>query len=484
MHLSALRALAGGALLAVLLLALAAAPAHAAELQLRDDPRAVIAVSAFGFAEGGQFNLTVSRFAVHTRRTANTNNFVGLLLRSTSAIEDDTMEMVEQYGLCPVDARVVRRSDVVLDLRNASVPFNYVHRVKDGEAGYWTGYLVNCNQLLTMDDVERAEDDMDMGELRPVVVDLDLHYTAVNPPNSLLDIGLAPMPRVYFIAAVYYTVILGKFVHLLRVPDAQVLRIHWMMLAFVALLVVDKVFVSVQYYSLSQGVDAKGWDWAAYIFTFIKSSLAVSIVALIGAGWSFVRPILPAKERKLILWIIPLQLAANVARVLLETLAMGSMGWSVMAGFFPLFDLLSFLLILWTILSTRRHLLEAAAQDAADEETAKAAATMAKLKLWGWLYVSVVVYLYATRILATFMVALLPYTHTWVAEVFAEGVSAWFYTVLGYKFRPCVANPYTEVLGSDEGFFEDDEDEETPRERPPQYEAAAGARCEVEMGPL
>ncbi|ORZ37024.1 lung seven transmembrane receptor-domain-containing protein [Catenaria anguillulae PL171] len=334
---------------------------------------------------------------------------------------------------CPNEWGLPANITTSVDLRGVGSATNYVHRITQNESAIW----------------HRAK--------TGPAISATLEYKAVNPPNSLLDVGLQPLPRIFFLAAAFYVLLMAKFVKMMREPEAQVFWIHRMMLLLLVLLVVDKTFHSVQTWYLDNGVDAKGWDLAAYILTFIKSSVAMTIVALIASGWSFVRPILPKRERRIVLCIIPLQLVTNFARFMIEVLAFGSQSWTTWTSIFPLFDLASFLMILWIILSTRAHLLQAA------EDDGKAQQTLDKIKLWGTLYGIVLGYLYLTRIIAVVLQAVLPFTHLWVADAFLEGVSAWFYAIMGWKFRPVAANPYTQVGAG--GMWADDEDDDEDDEQ-------------------
>ena len=50
-----------------------------------------------------------------------------------------------------------------------------------------------------------------------------------------------------------------------------------------------------------------GWNIAFYIATFFRGILMISVIALIGAGWSLLKPFLNDREKKLLIVALPLQ---------------------------------------------------------------------------------------------------------------------------------------------------------------------------------
>lgn len=51
------------------------------------------------------------------------------------------------------------------------------------------------------------------------------------------------------------------------------------------------------------------------------------VIALIGTGWAFIKPFLAEKDKNIFLVVIPLQILANIAIIVLEETAPGSQGW-------------------------------------------------------------------------------------------------------------------------------------------------------------
>ena len=79
---------------------------------------------------------------------------------------------------------------------------------------------------------------------------------------------------------------------------------------------------------------------------------------------------------------------------------------------------------------------------------------LAKLTQFRQFYVSVVTYIYFTRIIVFLLGATLPFTMVWLRTFFMEAATLIFFSFTGYKFRPEADNPYLRVS------MEDDDDDE------------------------
>ena len=59
-----------------------------------------------------------------------------------------------------------------------------------------------------------------------------------------------------------------------------------------------------------------GWNIAYYIFTFMRGILFFTVVVLVGTGWSYMKPLLAEKEKRILMIVIPLQVFAEVRSIL------------------------------------------------------------------------------------------------------------------------------------------------------------------------
>jgi G protein-coupled receptor 107 len=163
------------------------------------------------------------------------------------------------------------------------------------------------------------------------------------------------------------------------------------------------------------------------------------VILLIGSGWSFVKPFLSEQDKRIFMFIIPLQLIDNLAMIIIEETAPGSQGFFTWKDIFRLVDIICCGAILIPIIWSIRHLREAAQIDG------KAARNIYKLKLFRQFYLLLVSYIYFTRVIVYLLDATLPFRHVWLGQFFTELATLAFYLTVGYKFRPVSDNPYFKI---------------------------------------
>jgi len=171
------------------------------------------------------------------------------------------------------------------------------------------------------------------------------------------------------------------------------------------------------------------------------------LIALIGTGWTFIKPFLADKDKKIFLVVIPLQILDNVAMIIIEETAPGSQGWFTWKDIFRLVDIICCGAILIPIIWSIKHLREASQIDG------KAARNVKKLTLFRQFYLMVVSYIYFTRIIVYLVDATLPFRLIWLGDLFAEGATLLFFCVTGYKFRPTPDNPYFALQMEEDNSF-------------------------------
>ena len=99
------------------------------------------------------------------------------------------------------------------------------------------------------------------------------------------------------------------------------------MLVLVAFKSLALLFDSARYHFIALTGSAEAWSIVFYIITFMKSLLLFTVILLIGTGWSLVKPYLNDREKKVVLFVLVLQVLDNVALVVLEEMAPGSQDW-------------------------------------------------------------------------------------------------------------------------------------------------------------
>uniref|UniRef100_A0A674C0I2 G protein-coupled receptor 108 n=1 Tax=Salmo trutta TaxID=8032 RepID=A0A674C0I2_SALTR len=229
----------------------------------------------------------------------------------------------------------------------------------------------------------------------------------------------------------------------------SVFKIHWLMAALAFTKSISLVFHSINYHFINtEGHPIEGWAVMYYITHLLKGVLLFITLALIGTGWAFVKYILSDKEKKIFMIVIPLQVLANVAYIIIESTEEGSSEYTLWKKVLFLVDLICCGAILFPVVWSIRHLQEASSTDG------KAAM---KLKLFRHYYVMIVCYIYFTRIVAILLKVTVPFQWQWCYEFLVEVSTLIFFVLTGYKFRPASNNPYQQPLPLDEEDVERDE---------------------------
>ncbi|KAM3911737.1 protein GPR107 isoform 2-T2 [Leptodactylus fuscus] len=268
---------------------------------------------------------------------------------------------------------------------------------------------------------------------------LDIHITERNP-DSFLSADEIPLPKLYISMALFFFISGLVWVHILRKRRNDVFKIHWLMAALPFTKSLSLVFHTIDYhYIATQGYPIEGWAVVYYITHLLKGALLFITIALIGTGWAFVKHILSDKDKKIFMIVIPLQVLANVAYIIIESTEEGTTDSGLWKEILFLVDLMCCGAILFPVIWSIRHLQEASATDG------KAAINLAKLKLFRHYYVMIVCFIYFTRIIAFLIKLAVPFQWKWMYQLLDEVATFVFFVLTGYKFRPASDNPYLQL---------------------------------------
>ncbi|XP_034043282.1 protein GPR108-like [Thalassophryne amazonica] len=269
--------------------------------------------------------------------------------------------------------------------------------------------------------------------------------------EGFLSAAEIPLSRLYIcMAGVFFTAAM-IWVYTLMKHRFSVFKIHWLMAALAFTKSTSLVFHSINYYFINkEGLPNEGLAVMYYITHLLKGALLFITLALIGTGWAFVKYILSDKEKKIFMIVIPLQVLANVAYIIIESTEESSSEYALWKEILFLVDLICCGAILFPVVWSIRHLQEASSTDG------KAAMNLEKLKLFRHYYVMIVCYIYFTRIIAILLKVTMPFQWLWCYEFLVEVSTLIFFVLTGYKFRPASNNPYLQ-LSQDEEDIEVDE---------------------------
>lgn len=176
---------------------------------------------------------------------------------------------------------------------------------------------------------------------------------------------------------------------------------------------------------------------------------------MIGSGWSFVKPFLNDREKKVIFIILVLQIVNNIALTVLSNETEGEKSYERWLATLHLVDIVCCCAVLVPIVWQVNSLEKSVEVDDVDEqdeeeremglESGEKGEIMSKLKLFRSFYLLVVAYIYSTRILVYLFATMLDFKHLWLRYFVVEVVTLAFYVVVGFMFRPQVDNPYLSV---------------------------------------
>ncbi|XP_069870948.1 protein GPR107 [Dipodomys merriami] len=326
-----------------------------------------------------------------------------------------------------VDSKPTGEKSFPIHNNNGAVSFQFFFNIStDEQEGLYSLYFHKC-----------ANGDSHTSDM--FSFSLDIKITEKNP-DSYLSAGEAPLPRLYISVAFFFFLSGIIWIHILRKRRNDVFKIHWLMAALPFTKSLSLVFHAIDYhYISSQGFPIEGWAVVYYITHLLKGALLFITIALIGTGWAFIKHILSDKDKKIFMIVIPLQVLANVAYIIIESTEEGTTEYSLWKDSLFLVDLLCCGAILFPVVWSIRHLQEASATDG------KAAINLAKLKLFRHYYVLIVCYIYFTRIIAFLLKFAVPFQWKWLYQLLDETATLVFFVLTGCKFRPASDNPYLQL---------------------------------------
>jgi len=268
--------------------------------------------------------------------------------------------------------------------------------------------------------------------------------------------------------------------------------IHYLMGFLLALKFFSLLFEAIRYHYLRVTGHAVFFSAVYYSFAFLKGITLFTVILLIGSGWSFVKPFLTEREKKMILGVLILQVINNLAIVVLTQETEGEISFDRWTAILHLVDILCccavLMPIVWQVnqleknMEQNQHKGEEDNEDGiigAEEDSfinknndrfleddriseneidgisnndVESSATLvpdarmvAKLKLFRSFYILVIAYIYMTRIAVYLFAATLNYKHTWIPVFVVELTTIFFYTAVGYMFRPMNENPHMHI---------------------------------------
>ncbi|CAI9086939.1 OLC1v1020877C1 [Oldenlandia corymbosa var. corymbosa] len=432
--------MASSSFISTLLLILLIAQTSLAEIrhtEIRSDSRATIPFDEFGFTHSGRLNLTVTNLSFS--KTPPDFSLLGFYL----CTRDSWARVLEQIQdgdiQCPLQSEHIKPVYKFTELQqpdnnDRAKTRSFDTSVKVSDPNLFTLLFSNC-----VPDLEVSMD----------VQSVMYNYNPKTGQLYYLSAGKASLPTIYFLFFLVYLVLGAVWIYTLYANRLTVYRIHFFMLTVVILKALNLICESEDKSYIERTGTAHGWDVVFYVFSFLKGITLFTLIVLIGTGWSFLKPYLQDKEKKVLMIVIPLQVVANVAQVVIDESGPFGEFYDTWKKVFLLVDIVCCCAVLFPIVWSIKNLREAAKTDG------KAAVNLMKLTLFRQYYIIVISYIYFTRVVVYALETITSYKFQWTGPVAAELATLAFYVFTGYTFRPKVHNPY---------FAIDDEEEEAAAE--------------------
>ncbi|KAG6434057.1 hypothetical protein SASPL_105678 [Salvia splendens] len=389
-------------------------------LKISSDSRPMILFERFGFTHTGQASITVSSVSVMSNVASPEPSRLGFFLLSEESLIQVLIELQSNPAFCVLDSKYI---NLLFTFRDLSPPphSSFSHSYPITSPNEYSLFFANCAPESTVSMNVRTE-----------LYNLD----GRGDEKDYLSAGLTQLPSLYFCFSVIYVSFLAYWIYVLLQNKKSVHRIHLLMGLLVVMKALNLLCAAEDKHYVKVTGTPHGWDVLFYIFQFIRVVLLFTVIVLIGTGWSFLKPFLQEKEKKVLMIVIPLQVLANFASIVIGETGPFIKDWVTWNQVFLLVDIICCCAIIFPIVWSIRSLRETSKTDG------KAARNLSKLTLFRQFYIVVIGYLYFTRIVVFALRTIAAYKYQWVANAAEEIASLAFYAIIFYMFRPVEKNEY------------------------------------------
>lgn len=424
----------------LLLVAVAGALLHPAAAEIKqesfkDDSRPSILFEKFGFNHHGSVSISVHGAKASSTLAKPDPAQLGFFLLSDEALFEAIYEQPPPTNLNP---NPESSSTCVLSSPYVTPLFTFAEL--DGEGHYNKTFPITHPDEYSLFFANCAPEASVTMEVTTEM------YNTNDGTRDYLSVGQAPVPGIYAFFAVSYVVFLAVWLYITLYRNRlSAHRIHHLMTGLLVARMLYCISAAEDQHYIRTAGTPHGWDVMFYMFQLVKGVILFAVIALIGTGWSFLKPFLQDKEKKVLMVVIPLQVAANIAAAVVGETGPFLQGWVTWNQIFLFVDVACCCAVLFPVVWSMRSLRESSKTDG------KAARTLAKLTLFRQFYVVVIGYLYFTRIIVYALKTITNYKYRWVSVAAEEVATMAFYMFMFYMFRPAERNQY---------FALDDDEEE------------------------
>ena len=268
------------------------------------------------------------------------------------------------------------------------------------------------------------------------------------------SLGEMPLPLVYGILGATFTVLFCAWVVYVVAHKADAHRIHVLMAALLVFKALTMVAKAGETHMDGKYGEDRGWSIAFYVFNSIRGMLFLLVVVLVAVGWSYMKPFLSDRDKKILMIIVPLQLFITIANIVVQEAGPATPNFASWDTLLMVAQFVCFCAILFPLAWSMKSLKEASLSDG------KAARNYMKMQLFRQFYIILVAFVYFKLIILYMLRSLLPPRDIWMAPTSMEAITLGLYIFVGFKFRPARENPMLAIEMADFQPPPDSDDEE------------------------
>ncbi|KAK7345637.1 hypothetical protein VNO77_16245 [Canavalia gladiata] len=396
-------------------------------LTITSDSRPMVLFEKFGFTRTGHVAVSVSSVSVVAASQPDLSR-LGLFLLSEESLLQVLIEIQQKPSFCVLDSHFILR---LFTFRVLSPPpsasFNRTFPVF--LPNEYSLFFANCAPESSVSMVVHAE-----------LFNLD-------PDNSrdYLSAGQTQLPSLFFLFSLAYFAFLGFWLYLFYSNKRSLHRIHLLMASLLLVKALNLICAAEDKHYVKVTGTPHGWDVLFYIFQFIRVVLLFTVIVLLGTGWSFLKPSLEEREKKVLMIVIPLQVLASVASIVIGETGPFIKNWVTWNQVLFLIDLVSCGAIIFLLVRSIRLRYKT---------LGKAESNLDKLILMERFFFLVIWYLFFTRFLIFVLKIVLDYKYGWVTNLAEETIGFAFCIVMLYMFRPVEKEEYFLIDANEEDVAE------------------------------
>ena len=145
--------------------------------------------------------------------------------------------------------------------------------------------------------------------------------------RDYLSAGETLLGKLYFSLSLIYVALAGVWIYVVVKNHLTAYQIDVFMAALVCVKSLN-LLCEAEDKSFIKGMGTThGWDVLFYFFSFLKGIMIFTLIVLIGTNWFFLKPYLQGKEKKVLIFFIPLHVLANILSVVIDETGSYAKDW-------------------------------------------------------------------------------------------------------------------------------------------------------------